>query len=289
MSLRALIVEDQPEFAQLIENIARAEFPYIEIVGKAETVDEALRMLNDEDPNIVFLDIQLHHQTAFDLLERWLQYKGSIAFEPIFITAEGTFENALRAFRYFAVDFLTKPVEHEKFKSAVLRAEEKIKAKKNTQSITDEDKLQQMMLLLESMRQPDKRPFKLTFQLIGGIYEFISVSDIMYLEADGPITYIHINNQQKPLCAAKNLGHYSSMLVEDYHFFQISQSLIVNLDFIRQYRHNENEIVLTDDRILLASRRGGQLLKDYLTQGGLKKESDGNSLVNKLFQFWKGK
>lgn len=287
MSLEAIIIEDQPAFAALIRQIAAVQIPHLNISAQAGSVMEGLALLRSHRPDLVFLDIQLHHETAFDLLEIWMKENGSIDFEPIFITAEGTFENALKAFRYFAVDFLTKPVEPEKFKNAVKRAEEKIK-KKNQSPILDESKMSQMLLLLDTMRHPEKLPSRITFQLVGGIYEFVDIKDILYLEADGPVTHLYINSQPKPLSAAKNLGHYSQLLTSDYHFFQISQSLVINLDYIKQYRHNENELVLTNGKVLLASRRGGQHLKDFLLQGSSRKSAE-PGMIEKWMSFWKSK
>ena len=101
----AIIVEDMPNALQLLQADLKAYCPEVKVIGTAESVVTAAKLLRKEQPDILLLDILLSDGTGFDLLEIFPDLSSKI----IFVTASDEF--ALRAFRFSAVDYLLKPVE----------------------------------------------------------------------------------------------------------------------------------------------------------------------------------
>jgi two-component system, LytTR family, response regulator len=110
-NLHAIIV-DEERLARVNLRRLLEPFPEIEIAGEANSCESALKLINLYKPHLVFLDIQLHGETCFDLLEL---IDNSI--KIIFVTAYD--ENAIRTFEVNAVDYLTKPVNQERLREAI--------------------------------------------------------------------------------------------------------------------------------------------------------------------------
>lgn len=257
--LNTIILEDTVANREALKKILAQKCPQIFIVGEANNQDEAYELIKSERPFLVFMDIQMREGTSFDLLER-LHKEGAVDFEIIFITAFGKYEYATKAIEFSALDFLTKPIDSEKLVSAVEKAEKRIQNQQHNEQIT---------LLLENLTRSSNRSKRIAFHLTKGIIEFVQVDEIIYLEADKTICTVFLKDGTK-LTAMKNLGHYSKLLIADYDFFPISNSYLVNINFVKRYNHSELTVKLTNDKYLYASRRGGQEFKKYLNDN--KKE-----------------
>lgn len=254
-SYTALIVEDIQDTSDFIRQRLCQLLPQLNPIHQAYNIDEAYGKILSTSIDIVFLDIQLSTGTGFDLLKR-LSEEGNINFEIIFITGESAKEYTLRAIKYSAIDFLYKPLDDTELMVAVNKALDKLNQKKHNR---------QIQLLLERISESSSAPNnKIAFHLHNGIIEFIDITEIKYLQADGVITYVYLNNDKK-LAATKNLGFYKDMLINDYSFHSISNSLLVNGDYIKRYDHRQLVVTLTDGTYLYASKRFGKDFKDQFT------------------------
>src|SRR5512137_2632898 len=113
--LRVLLIDDE----RLARNDLRSllsEYDNIEVIGEADSVQKAIELITAENPDIIFLDIQMPGESGFDLLD-----KIDISARIIFVTAFD--EYAIRAFEVDAVDYLLKPVNPERLKVAIERVE----------------------------------------------------------------------------------------------------------------------------------------------------------------------
>jgi two-component system LytT family response regulator len=115
--LRALIVDDERLARKELRSML-SERPEIIVEGEAETVAEAAELIRAEEPDIVFLDVHMHGESGFDLLD-----KVDVTFKVIFVTAFDAY--AIRAFEVNALDYLLKPVNPERLARAVERLCEK--------------------------------------------------------------------------------------------------------------------------------------------------------------------
>lgn len=128
MMLKVVIVDDTRANQEIVKGYFDMMFPdSIEICGMAIDVQPALQLISECNPDLVILDIQLKTGTGFDLLDGLLERSIPIP-EVIFITAYGKYEYATRAFEYSAIDFLTKPIDPDKFQISIQRAISKIGA-----------------------------------------------------------------------------------------------------------------------------------------------------------------
>jgi two-component system LytT family response regulator len=260
----ALIVEDVQDTSDYIRSRIKALVPQITNILQAYSIDEAFALIIDQKIDLVFLDIQLPSGTGFDLLKR-LSDHGQINFEIIFITGESAREYTLRAIKYSALDFLYKPLDDKDLLIAINKALEKLNSKYFNH---------QIKLLVERIgASNDSLNKRIAFHLHNGIIEFLNIDDIKYLQADGVITYLFLANNTR-LSATKNLGFYKDMLISDYNFHLISNSLLVNHNYIKQYDHRQLLVTLNDGTHLYASKRYGKDFKDLFagkgTMAGIK-------------------
>lgn len=254
MKYKALIVEDVKTTSDYILDRVQKLCPEIGNVEQVFNLEDAYKIIKNNSFDIVFLDIQMSTGTSFDLLKQ-LSEEGSINFEIIFITGDSAKEYTLSAIKYSALDFLYKPLDDSEFIQAVHKAAEKLK---------NQNYNRQVQILLEHITNNDHhKSKKIAFYLRNGIVELLDINDIVYLKADGVISYVYLTNG-KHLTTNKNLGFYKDMLIADYDFKQISNGLLVNNTYIKRYNHHELLLTLTTGENLYASKRYGKELKDSL-------------------------
>lgn len=251
--INAVIIEDVPATRETIKSILSQEFNQIRVVGETGSVSEGYTLIKRQQPELVFMDIQIEDGTSFDILTQ-LQEEKAINFGIVFFTAYDNFEYAVKAIEYSALDFISKPIDAQKLQKAVERAENRIH---------QEAYKKQVALLLETLGNNNNKSQQIAIHLIKSVIEFVDVNNIMYLEADGTMTKVFLHSGRQ-LRAAKNLGSYGKLLKQDYSFYSISNSIIVNLAYVKRYVHRELTVELKNGISLLASRRGGQDFKNIV-------------------------
>lgn len=114
-TLKVAIIDDEPDAIATIELIIKEFCSDIQVVAKANLIDQGWEIIRDTEPDLVFLDIDMPRGSGFDLLERFPIRK----FEVIFITAYSKYEE--RAKQYGAFDYLNKPIDIEHFIKVIER------------------------------------------------------------------------------------------------------------------------------------------------------------------------
>ena len=205
MKLEALIVDDErlarKELRSLLAGLAE-----IEIVGEAESVAQALALIESVQPSLVFLDVQLGDETGFELLER----AEAADFRTIFVTAYDAY--AIRAFEVNALDYLLKPVNPERLRKAIDR-----------------------LLLGESHAPTDLRPLTIDDRLfveLGGRSLFLKINRVTHILAAGDYSEVFLVEGQKHL-VEKPLREWEQRLPEKY-FSRIHRNCIINLDYVER-------------------------------------------------------
>jgi two-component system, LytTR family, response regulator len=112
--MKALVVDDEALARRELRRLL-AEFPWLEVVGEAANIDEAVARIEALSPELIFLDIKMPGGSGFDLLARLERVP-----RVIFTTAHD--QHAVRAFEVNALDYLLKPVEPERLAAALLKA-----------------------------------------------------------------------------------------------------------------------------------------------------------------------
>ena len=235
--MTAVIVEDEERSRLVLRNLLDTYCGDIDVIGTADNVAESTRLIAQARPDLLFLDVQIGGGTGFDVLAALEGRETAV----IFTTAYDHY--ALKAFRFSAVDYLLKPIDIEELRNAVR------KARTSRDAGMDQFKIRN---LLSNFRHPDEDPVLLisTQEAV----EFIRIRDIIRCEAQGAYTMTYLR-EQKPLLASKVIKEFE-FLLQDYGFYRVHQSHLINLREVRKYVKAENALLMRDGaRIQLARSR----------------------------------
>ncbi|MDQ6476891.1 response regulator [Dyadobacter sp. LHD-138] len=209
--MRTLIIDD--------ERLARNELkrllePYtkIEIVGEAANAEEALVMIDDLQPELLFLDIQMPGKNGFELLSS-IEGKSP---EVIFTTAYD--EYAIKAFEYNALDYLLKPIDTERLKDTIQRIEENQAIPEN--SISNHERVEKILGENDQVFVKD-----------GEKCWFVKLGKIRLFESMGNYVRLHFDDQ-KPL-VLKSLNNLEERL-DSGTYFRANRKHIINLHWIEK-------------------------------------------------------
>jgi two-component system LytT family response regulator len=231
---RILIVEDELHAQENLKRLI-AHDGDLEVVGMAATVEEADLLSKSLKPDLVLCDVMLPPQTSFD----WLVKLKAISFDLIFTTSYEEF--AVKAFRLSAIDYLIKPISSSDFKEALERFREK---KGNSKA--------QVIQLLKNLNLPVERA-KVALPTLTG-YLFVEVKDIIRCESDNTYTTFFTTDKRKIL-VSRTLKDVEQML-EDYRFFRVHNSHLINLDYVNEYFKGEGgQVKMADGSVVDVSRR----------------------------------
>lgn len=234
--LSAILVDDMPSALKILSSDLEQYHKDIEIIGTAKSVVEASKLLRQQQPNILFLDIMLGDGTGFDVLEIHPNLPSKI----IFVTASDEF--ALKAFKFAAIDYVLKPYSQEDLANAIEKA--KIQIQPNNE---------QLSVLQQSINHPNQRPKKISLHTSDKIL-VVNLDDIINCKSDNNYTEFFMNDGKKIL-VGKTLKHFADMLKE-YGFLRVHQSHLVNLQYIKEFiKSDGGYIVLTNKATVPVSVR----------------------------------
>lgn len=237
--IKAIIIDDETRSRQIIKEMLNKYCPEIEVISDVSSGEEAYPVITEQQPDLVFLDIEMPYEDGFDFLNRF----DRIPFEVVFITAYNQY--AIRAIRICALDYLLKPLSITDLKNAVERAKERI--------LNKHSHGQHELLLQNLKRNRNTEHHKLAIPARDGL-DFIDIKDIIVLEADGAYTNIRMTDKRK-LLSSRNLKEYEEFLPEDF-FFRAHHSFIINLHHVRNYHKGEGGyVVMTDNSNVDISKR----------------------------------
>jgi two-component system, LytTR family, response regulator len=237
--LRAIIIDDEQKGIDTIKILCGKFIPDVNIVAEATKPVDAIALIENYKPEIVFLDIQMPGLDGFELLEK-LSWQD---FNLVFTTAHQ--EYALKALKNNAIDYLLKPIDHEDLVKAVARIKHKLEANDLATKFNYNELLQTMAL---SQRQ------KIILQSRSGI-ESLDTNDILMLEATSSHTRVLV--PQREILTTKRLKDFETELcTKELGFMRIHHSYIINLKKTLRYLKNSEEIVLQNDiKVPLAKSR----------------------------------
>ncbi len=210
--LKTIIVDDKWLFREDLK-ILLADYPQLEVVGEASNLTESVQLVNQINPDVIFLDIQLQNENGFDLLT-----KAEVKSDIIFITAHNQY--AIRAFEVNAIDYLLKPINKNRPQMAIQR-------------ILENDKGQSMSVQHKKLEYDD-----VIYLMINGSLKFIKIALLKSIIAERNYSYINYGENRKELIY-KTLHEWEQILPEKY-FVRIHRSTIVNFDFVDKVRKCKN-------------------------------------------------
>ena len=241
--MKAILIDDMPQALQVLRADIEDIAPEIEIIGTADSVVSGAKLLMKEQPDLLFLDIQLGDGTGFDILE----ILPEINFKIIFTTASD--EYALRAFRFAAVDYLLKPIDLDELKSAIQRAQSQL-----------ETTSERLDVLKETFRKPDELPNRMCLHTQEKI-EVVDIQDVVRCESSDNYTIFYFENGQK-LMVTRTLKNFEKQL-EKHQFFRSHQSHLINLKYLQSFVRTEGGYLLlkNGDQVPVSVRKRAELME----------------------------
>ena len=247
--IRAIIVEDEKNSQELLKDLIEQYCEGVEVVAIAGSVASALRAIEDHKPDLVFQDIELPDGDGFQVLEQ----ASPLDFDVICTTAYDQY--AMRAFKFAATDYLLKPVDIEELAAAVKRVVDK--HSEGNPTPPDHNNLSALLQNIRNIQQPFRR---IVLPTSNG-FTVVDPKDIIRCESDRNYTFIFLNDGRKIL-VSRTIKEYDEML-EDYNFFRIHQSHLINLHYLKNYTRGRGGYVeLTNGTTLdVSARRKSEFLK----------------------------
>jgi two-component system LytT family response regulator len=244
--ISAVIIDDERAGIENLKALLAKYCPQVSITGEADSAGDGQQVLFAQQPQLVFLDIEMPHGNGFDLLANYEQ----IPFEVIFVTA---FEKyAVKAIRLAACDYILKPIEISELVGAVNRAAERISSKAENVHLKT--------LLANGQAKDNER--KMALPTLHGMI-FIKIQDIIRCEADGGYTWFHFANREK-LLITKNIGEYEELL-GDHGFFRAHHAALINYQHLSEFiKGNAPSLIMSDGSTITVSRRKRDILLEYL-------------------------
>jgi two-component system LytT family response regulator len=247
MVINALIVDDEYHGRMFLSHVLEKQYPEITIVGEASSIEEALQKIKDHKPNLIFLDIMIQNQNAFDLFG----FIDKIDFEIIFTTAHDEF--AVKAFKFNAIDYLLKPIDLQELDKAVRKAKVKLETSRSATPIQIEN-------LVNLVKNREKQFNKIAIPTPDG-FMLVPLDDIIFCESDGNYTNFFLKEDKK-MTSSYTLKQYDDML-SDHNFFRAHRSYLINVSHITRYIKGEGGTVLMSNgwEIEIARRNKEDLLR----------------------------
>jgi len=241
--LKAVIVDDEPKAIEGLSWELTNFSQDIEIIKTFSVPEEALAYLNENQPDCLFLDIQMPTMDGFQFLEE-LDNKNIAV---VFTTAYD--EYAIRALKNEALDYLLKPVDSDDLQDTIS------KIKKFKSRVINSDTLEDILINFTS----NSNKKKITINTDGKLL-FLNIEDIIFVESDGNYSTLFLEDGQKVLVTKKLKEVYA--LLPDDHFFRIHNSYVINLGKIKEFLKNEGYVVMeSNQKIPVARQRKSDFLE----------------------------
>ncbi|HYE56595.1 MAG TPA: LytTR family DNA-binding domain-containing protein [Chitinophagaceae bacterium] len=229
--MKAVIIEDEDIIARVLQNKIRSIDPDIQIAGILPSLKVARNwFLNNAEPDILFMDIQLSDGVSFELLEQY-QLRCPI----VFTTAYD--EYAIRAFKVNGVDYLLKPVDEDELRKAIDKCKAIIERK--SPAITDLSELVKAL----TMRQQPMNQYKEKFIVnIRNQWMPVNTSDIACFARE-TLNYIYLFNGERYLLDYSTLDEVEELL-DQQKFYRANRQYIINIDAVQTVKPLENAKLL---------------------------------------------
>lgn len=242
--IRAVIIDDEINNQELISNLLKSYADNVHVVGLAGSVEKAYKVILEQNPDLIFLDIQMPDGTGFDLLKKF----DKINFKIIFVTAHQEF--AIEAFKYSALDYILKPLAPANLLASVKKMED---------TISSEELNLKLKTLLNNIAEPIKNKKKIVLKTMERIYS-VDLDDIIRFESDGGYTKVYLLDGKR-IMVSKTMKEFDDLLLEA-GFLRVHHSHLINMNHLFCFEKTEGHVVMKDDSIVPVSNRK----KDHLME-----------------------
>jgi two-component system LytT family response regulator len=251
--IKALVVDDELLARDRIREFLKRD-KEIELAAECSNGREAVKAVLKHSPDLLFLDVQMPEMDGFAVLQA--VPAGRVPF-VVFVTAYDQY--ALRAFEVYALDYILKPFDYERFRRALEYAKTQILNQRSS-AVN-----QGLLNLLQELKAPSKskHPERLVIKS-GGRVSFLKTAEIGWIESEGNYVRLHVGKESHLL---RDTLNQMEERMDPNQFIRIHRSTIVNLDQIKELQswfHGEYRVILHDGKQLLLSRKYREKLRHLL-------------------------
>ena len=244
--IKAIIVDDEIHCCETLATLLERYCPNVNVAAICHSGEEALPAIEQQQPQIVFLDVEMPRMNGFEMLEKL----PNVFFEIIFTTSYDQY--AIKAFRVSALDYLLKPVDREELQSAVQKVSQRLQHPLS----------QQLEILFQKLDQPASSIQKIALATMEGL-QLVAVDSIISCGSESNYTVFFLKNKQK-VVVSRPLKEIAEML-EEYSFLRVHNSYVVNLNQIDKYIKGEGGyLVMSDGSAIDVSRSKKEILLNKL-------------------------
>ncbi|MEZ2442420.1 LytR/AlgR family response regulator transcription factor [Chitinophaga sp. RCC_12] len=246
--IKAIIVDDEQHCIDALQTMLQKKCPGVQVIGWAKSVREAKEMIDELQPDLVFLDVEMPYQNGFELLKLFEK----VYFDVIFTTAYEQY--ALKAIKFNALDYLLKPFSVKELQDALEKCREKKLNRPKDQGISP------MEVFLQNMKTIQQTHKKIALPTINGLV-FMPVQNIVRCESTGNYTRIFFTDK-KNLMVSRPLKEFEELL-SDVDFFRVHNSHLINMQQMQSYIQGEGGFALMSDgtQVEVSRRRKAEFLK----------------------------
>jgi DNA-binding LytR/AlgR family response regulator len=217
---RALIADDEPRLASYLAEKLAAAWPELQVAGIAANGAEALRLIEEHDPDILFLDVRMPGLTGLEVARR-----AEEGVHIVFVTAYDQY--ALEAFEHAAVDYLLKPVTDERLAETIRRLRERLNAPAASAELKSTlDALARVLPGLAGSAGGSPERLAWIRASVGNQVRVIAVDDVSYFQANDKYTSVFTADGEALI--RTSLRELSDQL-DPQRFWQIHRGTIVNV------------------------------------------------------------
>lgn len=218
-TLKAIIVDDEESARDVLQSLLVRFCSDVVVVAKCENLTEAVRVIEQKQPDLVFLDIEMPNYAGYEIVK----FFKAITFEIIFVTAYDQY--AIRAFEIAAMDYLLKPIDIERLKKTISRV-------RDHRSSEHQDK--RLSLLGNTLENKQLKNIVVSDR---GNQHIIPIESIVAIEAQE--SYCTIHTSDKKYTASKNLKHFETIFEGLTQIIRVHKSWIINVACIQSYSKSE--------------------------------------------------
>ena len=242
--ISAVIIDDELNNCEHLQKLLEKYCPKVTVTGMAHDAVSGIQLIEQVQPQLIFLDIKMPGGSGFDLLEAIPNRH----FEVIFVTAFDHY--AIKAIRFCAFDYLLKPVNVLELQQAVARVVEKNNAQKNQLA-------EQWSMLESNQKSGEKRIALPTSERV----VFVKTAEISRCKGENNYTFVHLSNGEKVL-VSRTLKEFEELLEEE-GFIRVHQSHLVNKAKVQSYEKGDGGYLLMQDgaQISISRMRKEKVLK----------------------------
>lgn len=247
MNLKAIIVDDEVGAREILEQLLARFCPDVEIVDKCNDVESAVKQINNHQPDLVFLDVEMPKYAGYEI-EKFFDV---IDFNIIFITAYDKY--AVKAFEVSAIDYLLKPIEISRLQSAVEKVKRQVVAKSYKEKLS---------MLSNDLKKSDQK-YSYSDR---GFTNYIAIDEIIAFEAQRAYTLMHLQGD-KSITISKNIKTVLGELAEFTDFSRVHRSWIINKIHLVKYSRSSQDIFLSNNVVAKISRQNKIAFDEIISNG----------------------